>query len=196
MTDTPTTMDLKLAQWLQNFDQKTWIELLRFASYLTDKPAGPSVFVAIVLALWLGRLRVEAILLVLAQNLYFVQLSVKQIVQRPRPTADLISIYEISDGFAFPSTHTTMGVALYGTLVIIALARLERGQLRNVVVLASCVILILATISRPTLGAHWPSDAVGSLLLGGVWMLMITKLYVGMRQPSGLPELIRRLSRN
>ena len=165
-SDAVPSVDLTVVRWLQGIDFPGWTGLLRFAAYLTDTPAGPAVLGALVFALWLRRLPAEVIALGFAQSLYVPQLWVKQLVQRPRPTEDLISITEIGDGFAFPSGHMTLGVAVYGTVAMIALIRLEPGWRRNAVLGASAAILVFSAISRPAFGAHWPSDALGGVLLG------------------------------
>ena len=190
--DAVPSVDLTVARWVQGVDFPAWTGLLHLAAYLTDKPAGPAILGALLFALWLRRLPAEVIVLGIAQALYVPQLWVKQLVQRPRPTEDLISITEIGDGFAFPSGHMSLGVAVYGTVAMIALTRLEPGWRRNAVLGASGAILIFSAISRPALGAHWPSDALGGVLLGGIWLFVTTRLYLSMRRPGGLPRPLRR----
>ena len=130
-SDAVPAVDLTVARWVQGVDFPAWTGLLRLAAYLTDKPAGPAIVVAFLFALWLRRLPAEMIVLSVAQTLYVPQLWVKQLVQRPRPTEDLISITEMGDGFAFPSGHITLGVAVYGTVAMIALTRLKPGWRRK-----------------------------------------------------------------
>ena len=191
-SDAVPSVDLTVAPWVQGVDFPTWTGLLRLAAYLTDKPAGPAILGALVLVLWLRRLPTEVIVLGIAQTLYLPQLWLKQLVQRPRPTEDLISITEIGDGFAFPSGHMTLGVAVYGTVAMIALTRVEPGWRRNAALGTSGAILIFSAISRPAFGAHWPSDVLGSVLLGGIWLFVTTRLYLNMRRPAGLPRPLRR----
>jgi undecaprenyl-diphosphatase len=191
-SDAVPSVDVTVARWVQGVDFPAWTGLLRLAAYLTDKPAGPAIFGALVFALWLRRLATEVIVLSIAQTLYVPQLWLKQLVQRPRPTEDLISITEMGDGFAFPSGHMTLGVAVYGTVAMIALIRLESGWRRNAVLGASGAILIFSAISRPAFGAHWPSDALGGVLLGGIWLVVTTRLYLSMRRPGELPRPLRR----
>ena len=191
-SDAVPSADLTVARWVQGVDFPGWTRLLHFAAYLTDKPAGPAIVGALVLALWLRRLATEVIVLSIAQSLYVPQLLLKRLVQRPRPTDDLISITEIGEGFAFPSRHMTLGIAVYGTVAMIALTRLAPGWRRNTVLVASGAILTLSAISRPTFGAHWPSDALGGVLLGGIWLFAIRRLYLSLRRPGGPPRALRR----
>ncbi len=75
-SDAVPSLDLTVARWVQGIDFPAWTGLLRFAAYLTDKPAGPAIVVAFVFALWLRRLPAEVIALTIAQTLYFPQLLV------------------------------------------------------------------------------------------------------------------------
>lgn len=191
-SDAVPSLDLTVARWVQRLDFPGWTELLSFAAYLTDKPAGPAVLGAVVFALWLRSLPSEVIVLSLAQTLYLPQLWMKELVHRARPTDHLISVVEIGDGFAFPSGHMTLGVAVYGTLAMIALTSLDPGWRRNAVIGACVAVLVLSAVSRPTFGAHWPSDALGGLLLGGISLFGTTWLYRSMRRPVGPPSPLRR----
>ena len=102
-SDAVPSADLTVARWVQGVDFPAWTGLIRFAAYLTDTPAGPAVLGTVLFALWLRRLPTEVIVLGIAATIHFPQLWVKQLVQRPRPTEDLISIIESGDGFAFPA---------------------------------------------------------------------------------------------
>ena len=190
--DAVPSADLTVARWVQDVDFPGWTGLLRLAAYLTDKPAGPAIVGALMLALWLRRLPAELIVLSVAQTLFFPQLWVKELVQRPRPTGELISVTEIGEGYAFPSEHITLGLALYGTVAMIAMTRLGPGWRRNTVLGATAVLVVLSAFSRAAFGAHWPSDALGGALLGAIWLVATTVLYGRMRRPGGLPAPLRR----
>jgi membrane-associated phospholipid phosphatase len=191
-SDAVPTVDLKIARWVQGIDFPAWTGLLRLAAYLTDKPAGPALLVSLMVALWLRRMAIELIVLGFAPTLFFPHLLVKQLVQRPRPTDDLISVTETGEGFAFPSGHITLAVAVYGTIAMIALMRLEPGWRRNAVLGAVGFIVIFSALSRPAFGSHWPSDALGGLLLGGIWLIVTTSLYLSMRRRESLTRPLGR----
>ena len=90
----------------------------------------------------------------------------------------------------------TGGITIYGMLAVIAFQRMAPGSGRTLVVGGIVAMLTLASFSRVESGAHWPSDVLGSLLLGSVWLMGLIWAYGRMRRDKvpipGL-SLLRRL---
>jgi membrane-associated phospholipid phosphatase len=191
-SDAVPSVDLTVARWVQAVDFPGWTGLLHLAAYLTDNRAGPAILGALMIVLWLRCQTTDVIVLGIAQTLFFPQLWLKQLVQPPRPTEDLISITEIGEGFGFPSGHITLAVALYGTVAMIALAQLQPRWRRNAVLGAIGAIIVFSAISRPASGSHWPSDVLGGLLLGGIWLIVTVRFYLHMRRRESLARPLRR----
>ncbi|MEQ8558998.1 MAG: phosphatase PAP2 family protein [Henriciella sp.] len=94
---------------------------------------------------------------------------VKVLVGRPRPTADL---YAGVETFSFPSGHMTNSTVIYGALAIFAMHALTRMRGR-LAVAAFTLLIMLIGFSRVYLGAHWPSDVVGAVLLASAMLFLI-----------------------
>ena len=120
------------------------------------------------------------------------------LVDRERPIFDGIAGSTLADGSSFPSGHMTASIAVYGMLAGIAVVRLSSWRARTVAVVVVVAILTLAAFSRVVDGVHWPSDVLGSVLLGIAWVTGLIVLYLDMRQDHvvipGL-SLLRRLLR-
>lgn len=86
----------------------------------------------------------------------------------PRPEA--IAAH-VSDA-AFPSGHTTRGIALFGFLAVLT-ARDFRLAWRWLPYTVATLIALGIAASRLYLGAHWLSDVVGGLTLGLIWVTVI-----------------------
>ncbi|GIT98036.1 phosphatase PAP2 family protein [Sulfurovum sp. TSL1] len=104
---------------------------------------------------------------VLGANIAYI--SIKMIVQRDRPSSDILSIAT----YSFPSGHTTMATAMALAVYLILSKRVHSLALRSVL-WASCIVwpLIIA-FSRVYLDVHWLSDVVAGIGLGLFWVTMI-----------------------
>ncbi|WP_214317749.1 glycosyltransferase [Nonomuraea sediminis] len=83
---------------------------------------------------------------------------VKEIVARPRPPAAHALVHEVGAD-SFPSGHVCLTLSL-----VIALALLLR-RWRRLVVALGAVLVLAQMLARVYLGAHYPTDTVGSLMV-------------------------------
>ncbi len=87
----------------------------------------------------------------------------KTLFARPRP--EVIPALTTPETFSFPSGHTTIALAFYGSLAIM----LWRHDYRTVPV-ALVLLVVVVALSRVYLGVHYPSDVAGSVFLGTGWL--------------------------
>ncbi len=101
----------------------------------------------------------------------------KLLISRPRPVNEAIQVMVETNGLSFPSGHTIYAVVFYGFLFYLV-PRVTRQPAVIGIVRSVLILLILLTgISRVYLGTHWPSDVLGSLLLGGLLLFLAIALY-------------------
>ncbi len=133
---------------------------------------------AIALVLWLRGYRRQAVLLLAGLILLpLVQAGIKDIVDRPRPSPELVDLRASFSSPSFPSGHAMSGAYLYGFLLYLAFAlppSTSSGQAlavpaRWTLGLASLAILLLGVPASVYLGVHWPSDILG----GYSWALLL-----------------------
>ena len=122
----------------------------------------------------------------------------KASVGRERPNLDRLVG---ADGPSFPSGHPLAAIALWGLVPPVVALATNRRFWWWVATAVSGTAIVLVAASRVYMGVHWFSDAVGSLLFGAVFLLVVERLVdVGHRRypcPTGCPEkkkLIKRLS--
>jgi len=122
--------------------------------------------VAMVLWLWYRGEHVTALhLLVVQIGSLLLNVTLKTVLARPRP--DMYNPRGQHGLAAFPSGHS---IAVTSVLVTAAwlLHRHGKGTWGYWVV---GVIFVANNWSRVYLGVHWPTDVVGGVLVGGVWLL-------------------------
>lgn len=138
---------------------------------------GPVTAVA-ALALWLSGSRLSGGLLVIATaGGYGLMYLLKALVARSRPALDPAdSLNPDSLGLAawdpasdaFPSGHALLVLVVYGFL-----ASVLPNRIRGLSWMLALSIMLLVGASRVALGAHWPSDVLGSWLVGASWLLLL-----------------------
>ena len=170
--------DATLQNWIRNVQAPGFGEFM----HLTSIPGNgfiPYILAVLTALLFLSlRLRSEAFgVLLSAAGSGLVNTTLKVLVARPRPLVEPSSISSFS-GNSFPSGHVTFFVCYFGFLFFVAYALLPRGSLsRRFVLLVSILPIPLIGISRVYLTAHWPSDALGSYLFGGLWLAFSLDMY-------------------
>lgn len=102
-------------------------------------------------------------------------LLVKPLVARPRPNATLVRLYEQYEGFSFPSSTTLLATVL-GGLLIYELWNARRLLLRNASLVVVVALVLLTSLARVQVGAHWLTDVVGSWLWGSVVLVLVLML--------------------
>ena len=110
---------------------------------------------------------------------------VKWIVQRPRPTPDLVSVYSPLSSYSFPSGHVITYVGTYGWLAYTVHSRLRPRWPRRIIVACLCGLIAAVGPSRIYQGHHWPTDVAASYLLGTSYVTLLVAIHRRLTSRSG-----------
>tara|TARA_Y100000588_G_C14145656_1_gene878235 strand:- start:40 stop:708 length:669 start_codon:yes stop_codon:yes gene_type:complete len=97
------------------------------------------------------------------------QFSLKEIIDRPRPTPDLVDLRSSFSSASFPSGHAMSATYLYGFLALSSFAADLPSSVRISAIVSVVGLLALAGLVEVFLGMHWPSDVIG----GYLWALAV-----------------------
>jgi membrane-associated phospholipid phosphatase len=125
-----------------------------------------ALIVAAVPAGWLlwRRERHGAIVVAIAAlTMLVVQPAVKEIVDRPRPSAQLVTVRAQTESMSFPSGHSLSTTTVWGAAAGAAWARRRRALASG-----AAVPIVLTFFASGVLGVHWPTDAIAGTLLGAM----------------------------
>lgn len=151
--------------------------LSRFVRLITTTQVVLALGAALVAALWLGRRQRLAALLALGLIvLPILQTGLKEIVDRPRPPAELVDLWAGFSSDSFPSGHVMSGVFFYGFLFYASLVEAPAKVVGRLLAAASAAVLALVGWVNVYVGVHWPSDVVG----GYGWGLTLLLPVVGL----------------
>ena len=95
------------------------------------------------------------------------------VIDRPRPSPDLVQVTEHLGAHSFPSGHAVFALT-YVALILFCVGGkyLGRRGLIAAGVLAGMVVLLIS-VARLATGGHWPTDVYGGWLLAGGWIMLL-----------------------
>jgi undecaprenyl-diphosphatase len=171
-------VDVRVTHALQSLDSPFFSWLMIVISWPGFSPQAMVVSASVVLALYVFGFHWEALASVFASTLPpVINMIVKDAIQRPRPTADLVDVFRILDSYSFPSGHVMFYVGFFGFLWFLAYILLKRSLLRTSLLFLLGTFIALVGISRIYLGQHWASDVLGAYLLGSLTLVVNIWLY-------------------
>jgi membrane-associated phospholipid phosphatase len=99
------------------------------------------------------------------------------VVKRARPEVPKLDVSPPTS--SFPSGHTAAAVCFYGAVAALVLWHSRRGWLRVIVVGVAVVLPLVIGVSRMYRGMHFPTDVLGGLVLGTLWLTTVVVLVMG-----------------
>lgn len=171
-------IDVTIAHLVQSIQLPGFDWLMQLLTNLGYAPVSFIWCGAIILILFVMGLRWEAVMLLLSvTGVVVLGMLVKDIVQRARPTPDLVNVFKHLSDYSFPSGHVLFYTGLFGFLgfLIFTLAPHSPRRIAGMIVVSAMIILI--GVSRVYLGQHWPSDVLGAYLLSNLWLALTIYIY-------------------
>lgn len=171
-------LDVELTRDLQAI-QNPWLEaFLRAVAWIGFPPQSNIIFGTMILAIFLVRLRLEAVMTLFAAagsaGLWFM---LAPLVDRPRPSPEMVRVaLELPTG-GFPSGHVLNLTAIFGFLIYLTIILLSDVRWRALLVALLAVPITTVGVARVYDGAHWPSDVLGGYLIGGIWLGLTIQIY-------------------
>jgi undecaprenyl-diphosphatase len=183
--------DIPIALWVQHFPWGPIAAVFNLMNVTAGYPQGVVGALAVILVfIWDRRggwlMAIGAISSVLDNE-------IKVMLERHRPTPDLVHIVTPAPGFSYPSGHAVFFTWISFMLAFSIAPRIRPGY-RWITWVAAAVVIVLGCMARVWAGAHWPSDVIGGFLLAIGWCSFV--LWIPERWlPSPSWRWVRRRSR-
>lgn len=185
----PTSMmDVEFSEEIQEHNSPFLDAIMKGISWFGVTPVALSIIFGSALLFFIFRYRKEAIFIVSTLTVTLVTFGIKVLINRPRPTADLVNIVEHAQHQSFPSGHTSFYVTYFGFMTFLMLRHPQIPRLIRIIAISLCFFLVLTVpFSRIYLGAHWFTDVAAGFIVGVVVLYTIIRIYLHYKRRSG-PE--------
>ena len=189
--------DVEFTKWIQGFSLGEARLLRSWIFFMGVNGVAGVIMVIVFLALWLKAWRLEAIFLGLVSVPDLMNIWLRSVIGRPRPTLDLVDVvigYGGVQGNGFPSGHALHVILFYGLLMYFAILYIPNLRLVRAIC-AVWIIYILATgLWLIYDGRHWLTGVMGGYLYGGLYLMCLIAAYRSAKKWIDMEEHIKLFS--
>jgi membrane-associated phospholipid phosphatase len=179
--------DLRITRFIQRFDDHYFHQLMVAVSWPGYLGRQWIVALCVTALLLRFRLKIEtACLLISSVSIWILVHAIKFLVGRPRPSPDMVKVYEHPFTCSFPSGHASSYMAFYGFLFYLIYSMMRPSPPRFILLVVCGAMVGLVGVSRVYLGAHWASDVLGGYCLGFFWLALTINVYRRRKDAPGL----------
>ncbi len=170
--------DVTITHALQTFKAAWFDTLMRALTWIGFGPQADLIALAILLFLYASGLKWETVVaLVSVVGSTAVGLGIKVLIDRPRPSADLVNVISQLKDYSFPSGHVLFFTTFFGFMLFLAYTLLKHSWWRTGLLVTLGGMVGLIGPSRIYVGQHWASDVIAAYLLGSVWLALSILIY-------------------
>lgn len=128
---------------------------------------------------WMLKYYWEALFCLLTPFSAIVNSGIKLLVNRPRPDQNLVYVLDHQISPSYPSGHVVFFTVFFGYLIATMFFTKKIPRLVRIFIAAiSAALIILVSISRVYLGAHWLTDVIAGYLLGIILLSILLYFYL------------------
>ena len=172
------TFDVTITRALQTYHWGWFDALMNTLTWIGFAPQAWIITLAVLLFLYASGLKWETVVAsVSVVGSSALGLGLKVLIDRPRPSADLVTVLTQLKDFSFPSGHVLFFTTFFGFLLFLAYTLFKHSWWRTLLLVTLVGMIVLIGPSRIYVGQHWASDVVASYLLGSVWLALSVLIY-------------------
>ncbi len=176
----PTTViDIEFSEEVQEDSSPLLNFIMKAISWFGVSAVALSLVLGTALIYFLYKYRTEAFFILTTLGVTLITFGIKVLINRPRPTADLVNIVVHAQHQSFPSGHTSFYVVFFGFLSFLMLRNHYLYKpLRIFVIILSFLLIFTVPFSRIYLGAHWFTDVGAGFVLGLLYLYFLIRIYL------------------
>lgn len=172
-------VDREFSEEIQEHQYPFLDSTMKAISWPGSAPQSIVIVVITAIVFYMFKRRKECYFILLTMISGIIGRSLKILIDRPRPTDDLVRIIETAKHQSFPSGHVLFYVSFFGFVIILMNHLKDINRPFRISVMAFCAFMIFTVpISRIYLGAHWFTDVLGGALLGILLLFGLSYFYM------------------
>lgn len=113
---------------------------------------------------------------IVASGSAMIPVFLKNYFARERP--DLLGHLTVVETASFPSGHSFGATVTYFSLAFLLSREIKNIKLEILYYIVAAVVVVLVGISRMYLGVHFPTDIIGGISVGMIWVLIVSILFL------------------
>ncbi len=172
-----TALDVAITRTVQGIDDPAFAGLMVAVSAPGYAPWSWLVLGAAVGAFAVRGFWREALFVLATDAVSPIVSTIKLVVERPRPTSDVVRVLTQVGEMSYPSGHVVGYVSLYGLLFFLVYVLFKRSWRRTTALTVLGMMVASIGVSRIYLGHHWASDVLGGYALGTLYLLLLIEGY-------------------
>ena len=161
--------EVVMSEWVQTW-RSPWLDhVMKSLSMTIHEFSVVAIVLFTSLFFYVKGMRDYAVLIVGASVVGFLfRTVIKFVVDRPRPSSELVQVIEQTDSSSFPSGHVMFSAIFLTTLTFVLLRQVVSPVARWFIVGASVAAMGLVGLSRIYLGVHWLGDVLAGYAFSAV----------------------------
>jgi membrane-associated phospholipid phosphatase len=175
----PTWIDIDISTEVQEHHSILLDQIMTFVSLFGYAKVSVVMVTLTALLFYLFKYKIEALYTLFTLISGLISSLIKIIVNRPRPTENLVRIIEKAKQQSFPSGHALFYTMFFGFMLYLMLHLNTVNKFIRVLIGSfSFLMIFLVPFSRMYLGAHWFTDVTGGIFLGILCLYLLCLLYL------------------
>jgi membrane-associated phospholipid phosphatase len=172
-------IDLQITKAIQLINFPFFATFMSLVSWPGFAPQSVIITALIILSIYGLGLHWESVMALVAASFSTgLNLLLKDLIQRPRPTSNLVNVFAKLTDSSFPSGHVMSYIGFYGFIGFLVFSLLKPSLKRSFLLAFFSGLIVLIGASRIYLGQHWASDVLGAYLLGCLTLEAYIQIYL------------------
>jgi membrane-associated phospholipid phosphatase len=179
----PTWVDIDISTEVQEHHNNLLDQIMIFVSWFGYAKVSVFMVVSTAFLFYVFKYKIEALYTLFTLISGLISSLIKIIVNRPRPSENLVRIIDKAKQQSFPSGHALFYTMFFGFLLFLMLhLKTVNKYIRILIGSFSFLMIFLIPFSRMYLGAHWFTDVTAGIFLGILCLYLLCLLYINKKK--------------